>query len=35
MSGGDLEQRTKVYALRVIALVDNLPRRRSAEIIGN
>jgi four helix bundle protein len=35
VSSGDLKQRTKVYALREIALVDNLPRRRSADVIGN
>ncbi len=32
--GGDLKARTKGYALRVIALVDVLPRTRSAEVIG-
>ena len=31
---GDLKARTKGYALRVIALVDALPRTRSAEVIG-
>jgi len=30
----DLKQRTKGYALRVIALVDQLPRTRSADVIG-
>lgn len=35
MSSGDLKQRTKVYALQVIALVDSLPRRRSADVIGH
>jgi len=31
----DLRQRTKAFALRVIRLVDSLPRRRSADAIGN
>jgi four helix bundle protein len=35
VSGGDLKQRTKAYALQVIALVDGLPRRRSTDVIGN
>jgi len=31
----DLRQRTKAFALRVLRLVDSLPRRRSADAIGN
>lgn len=30
----DLKRRTKVFALRTITLVDELPRTRSAEVIG-
>ncbi len=30
----DLKQRTKRYALQVIMLIDQLPRTRSAEVIG-
>ena len=29
------KQRTKQFALRAIRLVDSLPRRRSADVIGN
>jgi four helix bundle protein len=35
VSGGDLKERTKAYALQVITLVDGLPRRRSTDVIGN
>jgi four helix bundle protein len=34
MEGSDLKQRTRAYALRVIQLVDMLPRTRSADVIG-
>ena len=30
----DLKQRTKLFALRGIAFVEDLPRKRTAEIIG-
>ena len=30
----DLKQRTKQFALRVIRLVESLPRNRTAEVIG-
>jgi four helix bundle protein len=30
----DLKDRTKQFALRIIRLVDALPRKRSAEVIG-
>ena len=30
----DLRLRTKAFALRVMRLVDALPRRRSCEVIG-
>ena len=32
---GDLKQRTKQFALRVMRLVDSLPNSRSAGVIGN
>ena len=31
----DLKQRTKQFALRVIRLVESLPKNRTAEVIGN
>ena len=31
----DLKKRTKAFALRVIALVEALPRSRTANVIGN
>jgi len=31
----DLKKRTKAFALRVIALVEALPRSRTADVIGN
>ncbi len=31
----DLKKRTKAFALRVIALVESLPRSRTANVIGN
>jgi four helix bundle protein len=31
---GDLQQRTRVYALGVIKLVESLPRTRTADVIG-
>ena len=31
----DLKQRTKQFAVRVIRLVDALPRKRSANVIGH
>ena len=35
MKDGDLQRRTRLYALRVIDLVELLPRGRSADVIGN
>ena len=35
MKDGDLQRRTRLYALRVIDLVESLPRGRSADVIGN
>ena len=35
MKNGDLQARTRRYALRVIDLVESLPRGRSADVIGN
>ncbi len=34
MTPEELSKRTKAFALRVIRLVDALPRRRTADIIG-
>jgi four helix bundle protein len=34
-SADEFKQRTKRYALRVIRLVDQLPNRPSAKVIGN
>ena len=34
MSKNDLKQRTKYFALGIIGLVDDLPKGRSAEVIG-
>ncbi len=34
MNPQEMKARTKTFALRVVRLVDALPRRRSAEIIG-
>jgi four helix bundle protein len=34
MSGNDLQVRTRLYALRVIRLVESLPRGRTADVIG-
>ena len=34
MSNGDLRGRTKAYALRIIRLVEALPRSRTADVIG-
>jgi len=34
MSGNDLQIRTRLYALRVIRLVETLPHGRSADVIG-
>ena len=34
MSGPDLKVRTKAFALRIIHLVESLPKSRSAEVIG-
>ncbi len=34
MGGGDLKARTKAYGLQVIALVEELPRRRTADVLG-
>jgi four helix bundle protein len=31
----DLAERTRQFSLRVIQLVDNLPRRKSTTVIGN
>jgi four helix bundle protein len=33
-AGDDLRKRTKDFALRVIRVVESLPRKRSADIIG-
>jgi hypothetical protein len=30
----DIKQRTKQFALRVIRLVESLPKNRTAEVIG-
>jgi len=35
MDERDLKQRTKVFALRVLKLVDSLPSRVSARVLGN
>ena len=34
MSRDDLQVRTRLYALRVIRLVESLPRGRTADVIG-
>jgi four helix bundle protein len=34
MNDNELKQRTKTFALRVIRMVDSLPRKMSAEVIG-
>ena len=34
MNDTELKQRTKLFALRVIRLVDSLPRKLSAEVVG-
>src|SRR5439155_16791853 len=34
MSDGDLQARTRLYALRVMGLVEALPRGRTADVIG-
>jgi four helix bundle protein len=34
LAGEDLKRRTKAFALRVIKVVDSLPRERSADVIG-
>ena len=35
MDKEDLKRRTKLFALRVIRLVEALPRTRTAQVIGN
>lgn len=35
MDEKELQRRTKQFALRVIRLVEALPRRRTAQVIGN
>lgn len=35
MDEKELQRRTKQFALRVIGLVEALPRRRTAQVIGN
>ena len=35
MTSGRLKDRTKTFAVRVIHLVESLPRGRSADVIGN
>ena len=34
MNGQEFKKRTKLLALRVVELVDDLPRRRTADVIG-
>jgi four helix bundle protein len=34
MRGDDIRKRTKVFALRVIRLVESLPRGKTADVIG-
>jgi four helix bundle protein len=34
MSGEELKQRTKAFALRVIRLCESLPKSRTADVIG-
>jgi four helix bundle protein len=34
MTKQELQERTKAFALRVIKLVDSLPKKRSADILG-
>ena len=34
MTKQELQERTKTFALRVIKLVDSLPKKRSADILG-
>jgi four helix bundle protein len=34
MNSDELKKRTKAFALRVIRLVESLPRGRTAEVIG-
>lgn len=34
MNADELKKRTKAFALRVVRLVESLPRRRTAEVIG-
>jgi hypothetical protein len=31
---GNLKERTKEFALRIIKLVETLPKRRTAEVVG-
>ena len=35
MNKNELQQRTKAFALRVIAMVDALPKKRSADVLGH
>ena len=35
MTKTELQQRTKLFALRVMAMVDALPKKRSAEVLGH
>ena len=34
MERSDLEKRTKIFALRVIQFVGNLPKKKTADVIG-
>jgi four helix bundle protein len=35
MNQNDLKQRTKMFALKIIKLVETLPRGRTADVLGN
>jgi four helix bundle protein len=35
MSNENLKQRTKLFALRIIKLVENLPDNKTSKILGN
>lgn len=35
MTKGELQQRTKNFALRVMVMVDALPKKRSADVLGH
>ncbi len=34
MDSGELKQRTKTYALRIIKVIESLPNTRTADVLG-